>query len=208
MATIGGISAFLVMFYSSSKKLKEQMVYAVIIGFLGEHLFSLVFKMYTYRLGNVPIYVPFGHAILYRVVVRFSKNPLIVFHRDQIEKLFAIFIIIYGTLFLVFANDVLGFIMSLLVIILMMFRPKERLFYFSMYVVVAYLEIIGTTYQCWYWPKIFCNSVPFLPSANPPSGISLLYFLLDLSTLLLYNVMHSKGCRRRLRMNKLRGINV
>ncbi|MDB2385188.1 hypothetical protein N9V96_01820, partial [Polaribacter sp.] len=32
--------AFLVMFFRASKKIKEFMFYAVILGFLGEHLFS------------------------------------------------------------------------------------------------------------------------------------------------------------------------
>ena len=202
IASIGSILVFLIMFYRSNKKLKEQMVYAVIIGFMGEHLFSIIFKMYTYRLGNVPIYVPFGHAILYRVVVHFCKKPLIIFYKKQIEKLLAIFILSYSTLFLLFANDVFGFIMSILVILILLNRPKDRLFYYSMYFVVCYLEIIGTTYQCWSWPKTFCSTVSFLQSANPPSGISLLYFLLDLATILLFNLRHLKGWKRMKRINK------
>ena len=208
IATIGGIAAFLVMYYRSNKKLREQMIYAVIIGFLGEHLFSIIFKMYTYRLGNVPIYVPFGHAILYRVVANFCKKPLIILYRKQFEKTFVVFIVVYSTLFLVFANDIFGFIMSILVILILSYRPKDRLFYYSMYFVVCYLEIIGTTYQCWSWPKTFCSTVSFLQSANPPSGISLLYFLLDLATILLFNLRHLKGWKRMRRMNKLQQISL
>ena len=39
------------------------MIYAVIIGFGGEYLFSIVLDMYTYQIGsNLPLYIPFGHA--------------------------------------------------------------------------------------------------------------------------------------------------
>lgn len=204
LAVIGAIMAFLVMFFRSTKRLREQMLYAVVIGFVGEHLFSIIFEMYTYRLGNVPIYVPFGHAILFRVVVHFCKNPAVIFYKKQIEKFLGIFILIYASLFLAFANDLFGFIMSMLVLLLMSFRPKDRLFYFTMYLVVAYLEIIGTRYQCWSWPKTFCNLVSFLKSANPPSGISLLYFLLDLSSLWCYKLRHFLVLRQKIKLRSMR----
>jgi hypothetical protein len=105
---------------------------------------------------------------------------------------------------LVLANDVLGFLMSVLVILILIKRPKDRLFYYTMYVAVAYLEIIGTRYHCWSWPKTFCNSISFLQSSNPPSGISLLYFLLDVATILLFNLRHLKAYKRRLNIVKLR----
>lgn len=208
IAAIGGFLAFSVMFYRSTSRVREQMLYALVIGFLGEHLFSIVFGMYTYRLGNIPLYVPFGHAILLRVVIHFCKKPAVIFHTKQIEKWITIFILIYSFLFLLYANDVLGFIMSLLVIILLINRPKERLFYLSMYVVVAYLEIIGTTYQCWSWPKVFCGTFPFLKSANPPSGISLFYFLLDISSFLIYKQRHILAWKRLKKIQKSKEANL
>lgn len=69
--------AFLIMFSRVAPRIKELMIYAVIIGFVGEHLFSRVLHMYTYRLENVPIYVPLGHAVLYARVLRFSKASLV-----------------------------------------------------------------------------------------------------------------------------------
>jgi hypothetical protein len=40
-------------------------------------------------------------------------------------------------------------------------RPRERLFYLTMFLAVAYLEIIGTSYECWWWPKTAWNKIPF-----------------------------------------------
>ena len=60
------------------------MIYAVIIGFLGEHFFSRGLDMYTYRLENVPHYVPPGHALVYVAVLYFSKDLLL--HHPFLEE--------------------------------------------------------------------------------------------------------------------------
>ena len=114
----------------------------------------------------------------------------------MLERLLTIFILVYSTLFLIFANDIFGFVMSLTVIYILRNKPRERLFYLSMYLVVAFLEIVGTTYQCWYWPETAWGVIPFLKSANPPSGISLFYFLLDLGCLWFYKQRNRQAWTR------------
>jgi len=184
------------------------MVYAVIIGFFGEHLFSIALGMYSYRLGNVPLYVPPGHAIVYIAAVYFCKDAIVKTYRKQLEIFFTIFVLVYATLFLIFANDIFGFVMSLLVIFFLRNKPRERLFFLSMYIVVAFLEIVGTHYQCWAWPETAYGVFPFLKSANPPSGISLFYFLLDLGCLWLYKQRHLVAWNRMKDIRQLRGIKV
>lgn len=49
-----------------------------------------------------------------------------------------------------------------------------------MYLLVAILEIGGTAFGTWKWPKIGFQVFKILPSNNPPSGISLFCFLLDM----------------------------
>lgn len=203
LATIVMLIGFFILFYRSPPRIKELMIYAVIIGFVGEHLFSIALGMYSYRLGNVPLYVPPGHAIVYIAAVYFCKEAVVKTYRMQIEKVFSIFIVLYATAFLIFANDIFGFIMSLLVLFLLRNKPRERLFFLSMYIVVAFLEIVGTHYQCWAWPKTAYGVIPFLKSANPPSGISLFYFLLDLGCLWLYKQRHLIAWKR---MKGIRGL--
>ncbi|MGA9639073.1 hypothetical protein [Flavobacterium sp.] len=199
-ATFGMLITFAVLFYKAPARIRELMLYAVIIGVIGEHLFSLGLKMYSYRLGNVPLYVPPGHAIVYITAIYFCKKASVKQHRKSLENYFAIFIIIYATLFLLLANDVFGFTMSLLVLYLLRKHPRERLFFYSMYIVVAFLEIIGTNYGCWVWPNTAYGIFPFLKSANPPSGISLFYFTLDLGCLWLYK------CRHKIAWNRMKHI--
>lgn len=196
--------AFGIIFGKSSPRIRELMVFAVIIGVFGEYLFSLGLKMYTYRLGNIPLYVPPGHAIVYITVIYFCKQSIIKKHRKQLEKLFKILILIYGSLFLIFAEDIFGFVMTLAVVFLLKNKPRERLFFFTMYIVVAFLEIVGTSYQCWHWPSTAYGVIPFLKSANPPSGISLFYFLLDLGCLWFYKLRHLLAWKRMKNIRRLR----
>ena len=202
------LCVFIFLYYKASPRIKELMIYAVLIGFLGEHLFSIWLNMYTYRLGNVPLYVPLGHAIVYIVAIYFCKSAIVKKYRRNLEQWFAAFIILYAFLLLILANDIFGFVMSILVIVLLIKQPRERLFFFSMYIIVAFLEIIGTSYGCWYWPETAFRTIPFLKSANPPSGISLFYFLLDLGCLWFYKQRNLIAWKKMKRIRNLQEIKI
>lgn len=204
LALLALIIGFIIIYFRVGKRAKKQMIYAVILGFIGEHLFSIVLGMYTYRLGNVPLYIPFGHAVVLVAVVYFCKESVIRANKKILEKVFTIFILLYSLSFLVFANDIFGFVMSLLVLFLLRNKPRERLFYLTMYIAVAFLEIVGTSYGCWFWPETAFDFIPFLKSANPPSGISLFYFLLDLGSLWLYKQRHKIAWRRMKNIRRIR----
>lgn len=195
-ANITMLIGFSITFWQVNKRVKEQMVFAVIVAFFGEYLFSIALGMYTYRLDNVPLYIPPGHALVYVAVLYFSKAKSIIKHRLKLEKVFAIFIFMYATVFLIFKNDVFGFIMTITTLFILRNKSRERLFYLTMYISVAYLEIIGTTYSCWKWPATAWGIFDFLPSYNPPSGISLFYFLLDLGCLWFYKQRHKMAWSR------------
>jgi hypothetical protein len=203
-ANISMFIGFLITFWKVNRRVKEQMISAVIIAIIGEYLFSIVLGMYTYRLENVPHYVPPGHALVYVAVLYFSKAKSIIKNRIKIERFLAIFIFIYATVFLVFKNDVFGFVMTIATLFILRKKPRERLFYLTMYISVAYLEIIGTHYLCWEWPATAWGVFDFLPSHNPPSGISFFYFLLDLGTLWLYKQRHKIAWSRMKIIRKIR----
>lgn len=198
------VVVFAITFLKINKRLKEQMLAAVIIGYFGEYLFSMLLGMYTYRLENIPHYIPFGHAFVYAAVLCFSKAASIKKYHVFLEKFFTIYIFIYATVFLIFKFDVFGFVMIIATLLILRNKPKERLFFLTMYISVAILEIIGTTYQCWWWPTTAWDVIPFLPSHNPPSGISLFYFLLDLGTLWMYKKRHKLAWKRMKNIRKIR----
>ncbi|MDB2385601.1 hypothetical protein N9V96_03940, partial [Polaribacter sp.] len=88
------------------------------------------------------------------------------------------------------------FVMTGFVFLLLWKRPKERLFFFTMYLLVAILEIGGTAFGAWKWPAIAFDKFTFLPSNNPPSGISLFYFLLDISCFFIYTLVNKTSWKR------------
>lgn len=197
------IISFFLMYFRANPRTRKLMIYAVVVGFLGEYFFSVYLGMYTYRLENVPLYVPFGHAALYGRVFIFSKDSLIKKHHKAIEQFFTICILLLATIYLIFFKDVFGFAMTVCVFLLLLKRPKDRLFFYSMYILVALLEIGGTAFGAWKWPNVAFNVVEFLPSNNPPSGISLFYFLLDVACFLIYTQRNKIGWKRLRNIRKL-----
>ena len=184
------IFIFSIVWLKVTIKVRELMLYAVIIGYVGEYLFSVGLGMYTYRLENVPHYIPMGHALVYIGVLYFIKTFYVKLNRKLLEKIFTGIIIIYALAFLVFKNDVFGFVLTAATLLILRNKPRERLFYLTMYLSIVFLEITGTSYECWDWPSIAWDYFTFLPSANPPSGISFFYFGLDLGCLWLYKQRH------------------
>jgi len=202
------IILFAVLYRRATKKVKEFLIYAIIIAIIGECFFSLLLEMYTYRLHNVPIYVFFGHAILFATVFYFCKASAVKLHKKKFENIFTAIAIVYATAFLLIVNDVWGFILTGLTLTILIFKPRERLFYLTMYICVAFLEIIGTWYQCWFWPPYALNiESKFLSSYNPPTGISFFYFGLDLGCLFLYKLRHKVAWKRMKNIRKLRLLN-
>ncbi|WP_159947053.1 hypothetical protein [Polaribacter septentrionalilitoris] len=193
-----------IVFLQVTKRCKEQMISAILIAIFGEYLFSIVMGMYTYRLGNVPHYIPPGHALVYVAVLYFSKASAIIKYKTQLEKVFTIFIFIYALVFLIFKNDVFGFVMTIATLLILRNKPRERLFYLTMYITVAFLEIVGTNYLCWKWPATAWGVFDFLPSHNPPSGISFFYFLLDLGSLWIYKQRHKLAWARMKNIRKIK----
>ncbi|CAM1343924.1 hypothetical protein [Tenacibaculum amylolyticum] len=197
---------YLYLLKKGTPRVREQLFYALLIGVIGEYFFSLFLGMYTYRLHNIPHYVPFGHAIVFLGIYLFSRKQKVKSHRKQIELFITIFIVIYSVLFLVYRNDVFGFILTVVVFLSLRKYPKERLFYLSMYFIVAIVEIVGTSLECWVWPSIAYGKFEFLPSANPPAGISLFYFGLDRGTLSIYKRRNKQLWNRFKRIRKLQTV--
>ena len=192
------------LYWTASKRAREQIIYAVLIGIGGEYLFSIVFGMYTYRLENVPHYVPLGHAVVYLAVYYFVRQPKVISYRRQLELAFLTINAVFAVSFLIFKGDVLGFALSLLVLYFVLKNPRERLFYLSMYFTIAILELLGTGFGAWVWPDTWFGKVPFMPSGNPPSGISIFYFGLDLGCLYFYKLRHKIAWKRMKSVRRIR----
>ena len=196
IANIIVILVFIYIYNNVTIKVKKLMKYGVFLALAGEVFFSLVLGMYTYRLENLPIYVPFGHTLVYASIFYLSKEPIIKKHNQKIFAILYIGMILFSTYWLIEEKDTFGFICMLIILYLFRSRQTNRIFYILMFFMVLYLELVGTYYGCWIWPETWFNKIDFISSANPPSAISLFYFGFDLGCLWLYKKFNPKKWKR------------
>jgi len=172
-----GLFLFLLVRFSSVSGV--QVVTAMLIATAGELFLSLVWGLYTYHWAAVPYYVPFGHGIFYGLAAESSRQawlrkyePLVV--RIALLSGTAIAIASLGT-----AKDTWGGLWWIGAALLIS-QNRSRLLFSMCFFYTMILEWIGTAIGNWQWAA----DVPFLhfTSANPPSGVGILYCLLDLFT--------------------------
>lgn len=186
------ITYFFWLYTTASARLRKLMLIGVFIATAGEVFFALVVGMYEYRLENVPIYVPPGHTIIYAAVYLFSREPWVRRNPIFVRNIFVTVGSAFSFFWLWWANDVYGFICFVVFMSIVALNKDSRLFFPIMYVLVLYLELLGTSFGNWYWHSILLNKYELIPSGNPPSGISVFYFGFDIGCLGFYMLSNLK----------------
>ena len=160
---------------------RAQTLAVVGIATLGEVIGSIVWGVYTYRLENLPTFVPPGHGLVYLAGMSLG---LLAARRPAVLVGAAIAgAVLWAVLGLTVlpATDVSGAIgCTFLVVVLFVTR---RPVYAGVFVVVAGLEIYGTAVGTWTWQSV----VPGLgiSQGNPPSGAASGYVVFDVAALAL-----------------------
>ena len=143
---------------------------------IGEALFSLLFGLYTYRLGGVPLYVPFGHSILMSIGLLLADSDFVLRHERRVQRALVVF---HGSLIggaLLLRGDTFSLILGL-IFLLILRGSGRRTFYLIMGVLVLYIELLGTLWGCWVWrPSPF----DLLHTVNPPPGAFVCYVIADI----------------------------
>jgi hypothetical protein len=169
-------------FVAATRVERRQLVAVVCIATCLEVLFSIVWGMYRYRYGNLPMYVPPGHGLIYLGAIRIAGLQPIASRPGRAAGVTAIVVSAWvaGALVLPGHPDVVGLLL-LPSLLYLLWRSRRRHVYVGAFVATAILEIVGTRFGNWRWAE----SVPGLgiPQGNPPSAISAGYALLDTMTL-------------------------
>jgi hypothetical protein len=140
---------------------------------------SIIWGVYTYRLGNLPLFVPPGHGLVYLTGLSLTQTRLV--SRNQRAFLGVVAALALGWalagLTVLPRTDASG-ALGMAVFLLFLWRGRARLLYGAVFLVVAVLEISGTAIGVWAWKDV----VPGLqlPSGNPPSGAASGYVLFDI----------------------------
>ena len=154
-------------------------VYATVI----EYVFSHWLGVYVYRLDNVPAFVPPGHGLVYLAAFAVGRSAWA--HRHS-RPLITTTLVACGCWALWGVTlspqpDALGaFWFGCL--LLFAWKGRSPLLYAGAFLVVSYLEIVGTSLGTWTWQP--ADPVTGLISiGNPPSGIAGGYAWFDAAAL-------------------------
>ena len=165
------VISFLLMLIVADKELKKLMLGMFFLAILGEQIFCNLLDMYDYRGNQIPFYVPFGHAIVLGSAFMLSKNLSAIKHEKILKKVFPVF---FGTIFAVavlFFQDYLTLILSVL-FFHSLIRKKWSLFFCFLTLYVLAIEYAGTYFEIWVWDL---KSFGYIPTLNPPPGIVYCY---------------------------------
>jgi hypothetical protein len=164
-----------------SPERRAQALGVVVFATIGEVTGSLIWGVYSYRLHNLPLFVPPAHGLVY--LTGLALATALARHARVLVAVAATGAATWGILGLTVLTrrDVAG---ALLVPMLLLFlwRGRNRAIYAGVFIVVAALELYGTAIGTWRWAR----ELPGLgiPDGNPPSGVASGYVWFDVMALL------------------------
>lgn len=166
---------WLVLFYVLSQVSvieRQTLIACLAIATVGELFLSLVWGLYTYRLENVPLFVPPGHAmlLLLGLVLAQRLSPRVA---DVILCCAAVYAIGAASA----GIDTFALPLLALLALISLAMPRHRRLYASTFVLALALELYGTWLGNWTWSR----EVPViaLVTTNPPGVASAFYAVLD-----------------------------
>jgi hypothetical protein len=173
---------------------RAQALGVVAFATLGEVTGSLVWGVYHYRLHNLPLFVPPAHGLVYLTGLALALTFRT--HARVLVAVAALAAATWGVLGLTVLphRDVAG-ALGVPLLLLFLWRGRNRAVYAGVYVIVATLELYGTAIGTWRWAP----SLPGLgiPDGNPPSGVASGYVWFDVMALLVAPAAVAFVTRRR-----------
>jgi hypothetical protein len=142
------------------------------IATLGELFLSLGWGLYTYRLGNVPLFVPPGHALMLMLGIGLAQRMPEIAARWVIGAAAA-----YALAAGIAGFDTLALPLLLVLAVAALLLPAHRRLFASTFVLCLALELYGTALGNWSW----AHDVPWigLTTTNPPALAGVFYCTLD-----------------------------
>lgn len=160
---------------------KMQAVVSFSLAIPTEYFLSVHLNWYTYAWGTVPPWVYVGHSIVHLGALVLATY---IIRKSSYNKWFIRLALLltftYGVISFVIANDVVGLVCSLFMLIIIGRRSKYQTFFACFSLFVVWLEFWGVYFGQWHWaPVIFGN----IQQANPPANIVAGYCILAWATI-------------------------
>jgi hypothetical protein len=159
---------------------RAQALGVVVFATVGEVTGSLVWGVYSYRLHNLPLFIPPAHGLVYLSGLALAS----LVPARRLVAVAAAGAVGWGLAGLTVLPrlDVAGAI-GVPLLCIFLWRSRFRAVYAGVFLVVAALELYGTSIGTWRWAV----ELPGLgiPDGNPPSGVASGYVWFDVMALLL-----------------------
>ncbi len=176
---VAGWASLLFLLAGECKYVRAQVLVAVIFATVGEHFASIFMEGYTYRLKNVPAFVPPGHGIVYLTAVVLGRSGFFQKNARQI----AVFVVLVGGIWSIVAltgmvarKDEIGAILFC-IYLFYLFKGRSPMVYLGAFFITTWVELVGTSVGTWNWSAI--DPASTLTQGNPPSGVAAWYCLVD-----------------------------
>ena len=142
---------------------------------------SIIWGVYTYRLHNLPTFVPPAHGLVF--IGGLALSDALRRHARALVVVAAVAATTWGVLGLTVLprTDSAG-ALGVPLLLAFLWRSRARAAYAGVFLVVAGLELYGTAIGTWRW----ADTLPGLgvPDGNPPSGVASGYVWFDVMALL------------------------
>ncbi len=196
--------AYLAMVFAYLSPLERaQTAIVVVVATATEIAGSIIWGVYEYRLGNLPLFVPAGHALVYLTGIRFSQIAAVRARASLVRVVAAAGVATWAVLGLLVLPrlDVAG-ASGALFLLVFLWRGRAPTIYVGVFLAVAFIEIYGTAIGTWTW----ASQVPLLgiPDGNPPSGIAGVYVMFDIAALIIAPTLLARAALTRRRRSSHR----
>jgi len=161
----------LILWFFANKQLKKLIFIMIFLSYLGEIIFCKLLGWYTYRLGNIPFYVPFGHAIVFASGYILSELEILKKYDNQLKNIFIYTFFVVFILLFFLGSDLFSLISGILFMLLIR-RKKWQTLYFYIAFCVIFIELVGTYYGAWKWKSVLYK---YISTLNPPLGAVFFY---------------------------------
>jgi len=178
-----GVLAFVVLAVACrwvDRGTRIQVACLVAVATCGEVLASIVWGLYTYRLDNVPLFVPPGHGLVFLGGLAVAR---LFAGRERVLVTTAVLAAVAWAaagLTVLPRTDAGGALGVAALAFALLTRSRATL-YAGVFFIVAYIELYGTAIGAWGWAE----TVPTLGLANgnPPAGAAAGYLVLEVAAI-------------------------
>jgi len=160
---------------------RAQVAVVICAATIAELTGSILWGVYSYRLHNLPTFVPPAHGLVFMAGLSLSEAARR--HSRALVLVAAGIATVWGVLGLTLLPrlDAAG-AFGVPLLLAFLWRSRARTAYAGVFLVVAALELYGTAIGTWRWAE----KLPGLgiPDGNPPSGVASGYVWFDVMAML------------------------